>query len=216
MQKRQRMSRAERREQIIGAALDAVAKHGVRGATLTSIAAGVGITYPALYAHFPSRKHLLLALIDHLSGHIREVYSHAYRENAVDHLREIGLANSRLVAAAQDGYVLPFFEFVAADPEDELREALGQRQLVIIDGLADIVRRGQRQGSIVADADPEQVAWMVAGCGWTDDIAALMGLDHKWVPARSQAMLDWILDAVTAEPKGKTGSRPAGAAPQGV
>jgi AcrR family transcriptional regulator len=196
MQKRERLSRDQRREQILRVALDTVARQGVRGATLTNIAAGVGITYPALYAHFPSRKDLLLALLDHLFDHIQETYSGAFQENAVDHLRAIGRANARLIRAGEDGCVLPFFEFVAADPEENLREAFGERELALVDRLADIVRRGRRQGTIIQEADPEQIAWMVMGCGWTDDTAALMGLDDDWTLERSEEMLEWILRSV--------------------
>lgn len=195
---KRRLSREQRREQIVRVAVDTVAKRGVRGATLANIAAGVGITYPALYAHFPNRKDLLLAVIDHLLDLIREVYARAYREDALEHLREIGRANSRLVEAGEGGPVLPFFEFVAADPEEDLREAFGERVLALVDQLAGIVRRGQNQGTVSPDADPEQIAWMVIGCGWTDDTAALMGLGGQWSRARSQSMLDWILDSAAA------------------
>lgn len=202
MQKRQRLSREQRREQILQVALDTVTKRGVRGATLTNIAAGVGITYPALYAHFPSRKHLLLALIDDLFERIQQMYRDAYHEDAVEHLRAIGRANAGMVGAGEQCCVLPFFEFVAADPEDDLRAELGDRQSALVDALADIVRRGQAQGTIAPAADAEQIAWMVTGCGWTDDIATLMDLGGSWTPARSDDMLDWILRAVVVIPTG--------------
>ncbi len=196
MQTRRRLSREERRGQILRVALETVAKQGVRGATLTNIAAGVGITYPALYAHFPSRKDLLLALIDHLFDRIQQLHAAAYQEDAVAHLRGIGRANAALVGAPEDDCVLPFFEFVAAEPDEDLRGEFGARQLALVEGLADVVRRGQRQGTIVAIADPEQIAWMVHGCGWTDDIAALMGLSGHWTAERSARMLEWVLGSV--------------------
>jgi AcrR family transcriptional regulator len=201
MQKRQRLSRDQRREQILRVALETVAKQGVRGATLTNIAAGVGITYPALYAHFPSRKDLLLAVLERLFGRIQEIYCGTFHDDAIDHLRAIGRANARLVRAGEGGYVLPFFEFVAADPEENLREAFGERELALVDRLADIVRRGQQQGTIILEADPEQIAWMVMGCGWTDDTAALMGLSDDWTLERSAEMLEWILRSVAVAPK---------------
>jgi AcrR family transcriptional regulator len=198
MAEKRRVSRDERREQILQVALNTVARQGVRGATLTSIAAGVGITYPALYAHFPTRRHLLIALIDRLFEGIQEMHARAYRDDAVEHLREIGLGHSRLVASAETGCVLPFFEFVAAAPEENLREAFGERELAIVDEVAEVVRRGQRQGTIKSEADPEQVAWMIMGRGWTEDVAALMALSAHWTPERSRRMLDWILGEVAA------------------
>jgi len=173
-----------------------VAKHGVRGTTLTRIAEGVGITYPALYAHFPNRREILIAALDLLFDRIRETRSLTYRENALDHLREMGLAHTRLVASAEQGFVFPLFEFIAASPEDDLREALRTREMVLVEELAEIARRGQREGSIRKDADPEQIAWMFVSRAWTEDIAALMGLSAHWNQRRSNEMLELILDSI--------------------
>ncbi len=196
MAQTRRPTRQERREQIISVALATVAAHGVRGTTLTRIAAGVGITYPALYAHFRNRREILIAALDLLFERIRETRSLTYRENALEHLREMGLAHTRLVASAEQGFVFPLFEFIAASPEDDLREALRAREMVLVEELAEIARRGQREGSIREDADPEQIAWMFVSRAWTEDIAALMGLSAHWNERRSNEMLDLILDSI--------------------
>jgi AcrR family transcriptional regulator len=193
---RNRPNREQRREQIVYAAISVVATHGVRGATLVRIASKLGITYPALYAHFANRREILIAALDVLLERVQEMHRATYRENAVDHLREIGLAHSRLVAEAEDGFVLPLFEFIAAAPEENLREVLGAREVVLVEDLADIARRGQRDGSIRPDADPEQLAWMIVGRAWTEDIAALMGLREHWNDVRSKRMLELVLSSV--------------------
>ena len=196
MAERRRPTRQERREQIVSVALATVATHGVRGTTLTRIAAGVGITYPALYAHFRNRNEILIAALDLLFERIRETRRLTCRENALEHLREMGLAHTRLVASAEQGFVFPLFEFIAASPEDELREALRTREMVLVEELADIARRGQREGTIKKDADPEQIAWMFVSRAWTEDIAALMGVSAHWNERRSNEMLDLILDSI--------------------
>jgi AcrR family transcriptional regulator len=196
MHDKRRLTRDERRTQIIDVALSTVAEHGVRGATLTRVAAGVGITYPALYAHFANRREMLLAVIDELFHRIQETNSASFRSNAIDHLRAIAHAHSQLVASAEAGYVLPFFEFVAAAPEENLREELGNREMQLVDRLADIVKRGQREGSIIEQADPEQIAWMIQSRAWTEDIAALMGLRHHWTMDRANRMLEFVLKSI--------------------
>jgi hypothetical protein len=139
---------------------------------------------------------MLVAVIEELFQRIQEINASSFRANAVDHLRATAVAHSQLVASAEAGYVLPFFEFVAAGPEENLREELGNREMELVDNLAEIVRRGQREGSIVKEEDPEQIAWMIQSRAWTEDIAALMGLGGYWTQARSDRMLELILGSI--------------------
>lgn len=193
-----RPTREERRRQIIEVALTAVAEHGVRGATLTRIAAGVGVTYPALYAHFPNRREILVAALDLLFEKIYETHRLSYRDKAIDHLREIGRAHTRLVASSGQGVIFPLFEFIAASPEDGLRDVLRDRETALVADLTEIAERGHRDGTISEEADPGQIAWMLVSRAWTEDVATLMGLSAHWDEARSNQMLDLILDSVAA------------------
>jgi AcrR family transcriptional regulator len=193
-----RPSREQRREQIVNATIALVAEHGVRGTSLVRIASELGITYPSLYAHFANKREILIAALDVLIEEIQVMHRASFRDNAVDHLREIGHAHSRLVASAEDGFVLPLFEFIAAAPKEDLREILGAREIMLVEDLADIARRGQRDGTIIAEADPEQIAWMMVSRAWTEDIAALMGLRAHWTEERSRRMLELILRSITA------------------
>jgi AcrR family transcriptional regulator len=196
MVNRRRPSREERREQIVSATIALVAVHGVRGTSLVRIASELGITYPALYAHFANKREILIAALDVLFKEIQEMHRASFRENAVDHLREIGIAHSRLVASAEDGFVLPLFEFIAAAPKEDLREILGAREITLVEDLAEIARRGQRDGTIIPETDPEQIAWMIVSRAWTEDIAALMGLRAHWTEERSRRMLEMILKSI--------------------
>jgi AcrR family transcriptional regulator len=191
-----RLKSQERRKQIVDVALNAVAEYGVRGTTLTRIAQGVGVTTPALYAHFANRREILLAALDVLFDRIRAVDRYSSQEDALERLREIGLYHSSLVGAAQDGFVFPLFEFIAAPLEEGLREAIGVRQIERVKELAAIVRLGQEQGTIIKEADPDQVAWMIVGRAWTEDVAHLMGVTEHWNEERSNKMLELILGSI--------------------
>ena len=59
-----RKSQAERREEIIDAALLILGEHGVDGMTMARIAEAVGITPGALYRHFDSRNAILAAAVE--------------------------------------------------------------------------------------------------------------------------------------------------------
>ncbi len=52
------------------------------------------------------------------------VHRASSQENALERLREISIYHTKLVASAPGGFVVPLFEFIAASPEEGLREAL--------------------------------------------------------------------------------------------
>jgi len=58
-----RSTRGATRNRILDAALEVFSKHGFDDATVRQIAAKVGVTDPALYAHFKSKKEIFEALM---------------------------------------------------------------------------------------------------------------------------------------------------------
>ena len=191
-----RLKRGERKEQIISVALDSIAENGVRGTSLSKIAAGIGLTTPALYAHFPNRRELLLAALDTLFEERTLPHRYPAENTALEHLRGIAQRHRLLMSPENDSSMLALFEFIAAPPEEGLRETLGQKHLILVNELAGIVREGQAEGSIRDDADPLQTAWMIVSRAWTEDITHLMGLNEEWNEDRWNRMLDLILDSI--------------------
>jgi AcrR family transcriptional regulator len=202
-----RLRSPQRREQIVEATLDLVAEYGVPGTTLTRIASAVGVTTPALYAHFPNRKEILLAALDVLIQRRSAAHRLATKGTALDRLREIGHRHSILVCS-DDKSVLALFEFIAAPPEEGLRETLGERHLGLVDEIAKVVKQGQDEGTIIKEADPHQVAWMIVSRAWTEDIAQIMGISHGWSLERSNQMLEYILASIAVPNQERTIEQP--------
>ncbi|MBN1630253.1 MAG: TetR/AcrR family transcriptional regulator [Thermoleophilia bacterium] len=196
---RRRPTGKERRQQIIDVTLDLVAEYGVTGATLTRIASTVGVTPPALYAHFANRREILLAALGVLIERRTALHRDVTEGTALERLREIGHRHSELVASESDRSVLALFEFIAAPRQEGLREAVGDKHLLLVESLSELVREGQREGAIVEAVDPEQIAWMIVSRAWTEDIAQLMGLSHRWNEERSNTMLELILDSIAVK-----------------
>ena len=61
---RERLSRAERRQQLLEAARSVFVASGYHSAAMDDIAAQAGISKPVLYQHFPGKLELYLALLD--------------------------------------------------------------------------------------------------------------------------------------------------------
>jgi len=199
-----RLNHQARRDQIIAATLELVAEHGVRGTTLSRIAAKIGVTTPALYAHFRNRKEILSAALDVLMEHRTSLHRVPTEGGALERLRTIEGRHSHLLNSEDDRSVLALFEFIAAPPDEGLRETVGQKHLMLIHGIADLVRQAQQEGTVRPDADPLQTAWMIVSRAWTEDIAHLMGISHEWTEERSLRMLDFILESVAVPPTPKS------------
>ena len=61
---RRRLSRDERRAQILDAAAGVFAERGYEATSIDEVAEAAGISKPVIYDHFDSKKHLHIALID--------------------------------------------------------------------------------------------------------------------------------------------------------
>ena len=83
-----RLRSPERKEQVLETTLQLIAEHGVTGTTLTRIASAVGVTTPALYAHFANRKEILLAALDLLVSRRTAHHRLKRKGTALERLRE--------------------------------------------------------------------------------------------------------------------------------
>ena len=96
----QRMPRAQRRAQLLDAALNVFVSKGFHSAAMEDIADEAGVSKPVLYQHFPGKLELYLALLDTQCDHL-EALVLAALESSDDH-------EERVYAT-----VRAFFSFVA-------------------------------------------------------------------------------------------------------
>ena len=68
---RKRLPASERKELILDAALRPFVEYGYHGATMDTIAERADVTKPILYRHFPSKKELLLAILERSGKELR-------------------------------------------------------------------------------------------------------------------------------------------------
>jgi AcrR family transcriptional regulator len=172
--RRTRMPAAQRRESILAAAAEVFAVAGYHAAKVSDIAARVGVSEPVVFQNFGSKPALFAAVLDRAAGQARtslehaatgfgsagELLAHVLGHAAPGHApagptetaghRSPGSAPGALFAAAVT---------LAADPAaSELREPLLR---ALAAHLADIVRRGQQDGSVRGDIDPGAAAWLL-------------------------------------------------------
>jgi len=75
-----RLSADERREAVLDAAVHEFAQAGYHAASTTNIAKRAGISQPYIYALFPNKKALFIAVQERVSQRIRDAFTQAAAE----------------------------------------------------------------------------------------------------------------------------------------
>jgi AcrR family transcriptional regulator len=162
---------AERREQILQAAYEAIDEYGER-ASLQDIADRVGVTQPALTYYFPTRDDLLLAVLER-----RDVLGKAFAGTAAGEGETMidGMVASTRHTTDHPGLAKLYVTLSAAatDPESPAHSYFTERYR----GLAGEVTRDfeeqQRTGVIRADEPADHLARAL--------LAVLDGLQIQWM-----------------------------------
>ncbi|BCY10770.1 TetR/AcrR family transcriptional regulator [Actinoplanes sp. L3-i22] len=163
-----------RRERIVEAAVAQFAERGYHRTSLAQIAAAAEITEGGLLHHFPSKRHLLLAVAEHRieatatwwdelgpAPSLADVLAHRARTMA-RFLDQPGLIQLNVLAAAE-----------AADPSSPAHAALADRYRAAVDGLAAILERCTDRASLPAGTDCTALA--------REFVAVSDGLQLQWV-----------------------------------
>jgi AcrR family transcriptional regulator len=135
------MPAAERREQLLDAALDVIGEHGYGGVTMEAIARRAGVTKPVVYDIFANRGELLMALLGREEARalslLAEVLPDADSQEAPDTL-------------VVDGF-RAFLESVAANPTTW--------RLIVLpaEGTPDVVREHVEAGRASVRARLEEL-----------------------------------------------------------
>ncbi|MGW1619537.1 TetR/AcrR family transcriptional regulator [Streptomyces sp. NPDC002172] len=161
---------AERREQILQAAYEAIDEHGER-ASLQDIADRVGVTQPALTYYFPTRDDLLLAVLDR-----RDVVGKAFAGGAGEGQTMVdGMVASTRHTTDHPGLAKLYVTLSAAatDPESPAHSYFTERYRSLAAESTQYVQGQQRDGVVRSDVPADHVARTV--------LAVLDGLQVQWM-----------------------------------
>jgi AcrR family transcriptional regulator len=114
-----RSSSDERREQVIAAAVKEFAAHGYHATSTAAIAKRAGISQPYIYALFPNKRELFLAVDRHVVDRIRSAFVEAARGHATSEqrLEAMGQAYVGLLADRDEIRFQMQAHAAAGDPE---------------------------------------------------------------------------------------------------
>jgi AcrR family transcriptional regulator len=161
--RRTRLTAEQRRESILNAASEVFAAAGYRAAKVSDVAARIGVSEPVIFQNFGSKEALYAAVLDRVAHRILgELQAQAGQHGSAAEVLAHVLSPSRASGRHRPGTHGTLFGDAAtllADPG--LTEPARSAARSLSGHLADMVRRGQADGSIRADADPEAAAWML-------------------------------------------------------
>lgn len=159
-----RLGKGVRREQIAQAALALIASKGLNGLNMVSLARQVGLGVSSLYRHFESKDQVLDSVLDLLRERLLRNIQIAVQEatNPLGQLRSLLALHMRLILEYQ---AIPrlFFsgDLYAGQPERKAR--LYGIVKAYLGKVAEIIRQGQKDGSVRLDLDPDAVSVMFLG-----------------------------------------------------
>ena len=167
-----------RQEEILRAAMKLLRESGLARLTTRKIAERIGFTEGAFFRHFPSKQALLLRLMDRL----KEMLLVPIREIAADatlpietRLRRIIRHHIRLVREQDSLPILLLAEASATGDEallERMRALIKEYRLL----LQDLIRQGQREGSLTNEVTPECLSLGLIGQ------PAIVAIQHRLQP----------------------------------
>ena len=169
-----------RQRQLLDVAIHVFAAHGYAGASTQAIASAAGISEPALYRHFPSKRALFLAAFDRASTELLDGWRAIAAESGspLDAITRIGIWYTDRLRARPDDLVLRYRSLGHTDdPELGARVRANYREtLAFVRGLYE---QAHARGLIEPSADPRVLAWLFLAIGAALDQAQLLQLGDE-------------------------------------
>jgi AcrR family transcriptional regulator len=180
--RRSRLSATERRASIVAAATQVFSETGYQRGTMSEVARRVGVSEPVIFQNFGSKAAVFAAVLDQAA----EQVSAAMRERAAAN-RSVGAWLAELLAPehlhrlhAPGTHGVLFADTMAHTTQPQVKEAIRRAHRTVARTLADLLARGQADGSVRPDLDPRTAAW------WLLSFLASQGFRSAAMPDRSR------------------------------
>ena len=175
-----RLPAAERREQLLQAALETFGQKGFHDASMNDVAEAAGVTKPVLYQHFASKKALYNELVDELGARLeRTIFEAATAADGPRQQVEAGFrAYFRWAIAQGSAFRVLFSDRNRADAE--LAQAVARVEAVVADRVASLIaipglsddERQVLAFGVVGIAESTSRHWLELGLGQGTDADA--------------------------------------------
>lgn len=162
--KNEKLKTEVRREQIATAALQLIARRGVRGLSIAGIARQVGLVPSAIYRHFDGKDHVLDLVLDQIRQRLLDNVQtvQAETDDSVEALRLLLFRHIKLIRESE---AIPMLVFSDQVYSGRLERKARMQQIIqdYLEQVGKIVQRGQKAKALRADLDPAVAAVMFLG-----------------------------------------------------
>ena len=204
-----RRSAQQRRRLILQSAQAVFAASNYAKVGTADLAKAAGISEPALYRYFPSKKELFISTIKDSGARLLEIWERLAMEvvNPVDVIWAIGLGYYDHLRSRSPVIKLLFQAISEADDPD-IRRALHENFATFIRFLKENFEEAQRRGLIRRDVDTNVAAWQFIAMGLGLDLIHLLSftedIDRSAVEEWQRLYLSSILEKPGgSEPEGR-------------
>lgn len=187
--KRKRLTAAERKPQIMRSAIRALARSNYRTTSIAEIAHEAGITEPAVYRYFPTKKDLFIEIIRDVGRRLLEIWQGIVEksENPLEALGKICF-NYYERAVTRKGDLKVLFQALSEVDDKEIRNALKMQFSNYVDLLQNIYEQALKQGLVQADLDARAAAWGFLSFGFTLNLVGLLNMEGEMTRQRLETM----------------------------
>jgi AcrR family transcriptional regulator len=203
---------AERRKQILDAAVRCFTRSGFHGTGMQEICTEAGMSPGNLYRYFRSKTEIIAAIVDEERKQIADMFSGLVEaENFIDELGR--LIDCHLAMHANRGHVTMWAEVLSEISRNaEIAAIYEGLENELRQSMQSALEKAIERNEIAPDLDPPTVALMLIALG--DGLCARAAFDGKLqLPAMASAVKHWttaLLNPVGA-PRRPTEPRPVSA-----
>jgi TetR/AcrR family transcriptional regulator len=207
----------ERRRLILEGAQSVFAASSYARAGTSEVAKAAGVSAPALYRYFPSKKDLYLSTLAAASPRLLEIWKRAAAETAdpLEMFWTIGRGYYEHVRS-RSPITRIWFQALAEAGDPEVRGALRENFIAGVDFLEENLKKGKIQGVVRRDLDTRAAAWHFMAIGLTFDLIHLLHLDEELNRRRVENWGRLYLASIREKPHGAAKHKPEAAARRAV
>lgn len=192
-----RLPAAERREQLLGTAVEVFGSRGFHAASMDDVARAAGVTKPVLYQHFGSKRALYREVLEDVGAQLLQLIGeHVVAEDHPARQVEAAfVAYFRFVGDHPSSFTLLFgggprrdgeFSEVVRDVEERVAGAIAER----IDADLDPVHRRTLAFGVVGLAEATARHWLIDDVDVAPETLARQVADLAWAGLRGVRRLD--------------------------
>lgn len=204
-----RRSAQQRRRLILQSAQAVFAASNYAKVGTADLAKAAGISEPALYRYFRSKKDLFIATLKDSGARLLEIWERLAMEvvNPLDIIWAIGLGYYDHLRSRSPVMKLLFQAISEADDPD-IRRALHENFAAFIRFLSENIEEGKRRGLIRQEVNTNVAAWQFMAMGLGLDLIHLLGftddIDRSAVEEWQRLYLSSVLEKPSeSKPKGR-------------